>query len=147
MSSGVTVHSDCVPVFNDLKIGHKYRYIIYALTDDLHQITVLKTAAPDASYDAFVEEFKEAEEKRQCRYGVYDAEYKLNDGQTRQKLVFFLWSPENATIKQKMIYTSSKEYLRKALVGIGKEVQACDYGDLTWASVLEVLLRTEVAQS
>lgn len=147
MSSGVSVHPDCVPVFNDLKIGHKYRYIIYALTDDLHQIRVLKTAAPNESYDSFVEEFKEAEEKRQCRYGVYDADYKLNDGQTRQKLVFFLWSPESATIKQKMIYTSSKEYLRKALVGIGKEVQACDYGDLAWASVLEVLLRTEVGQT
>jgi hypothetical protein len=45
----------------------------------------------DASYDSFVEEFKEAEEQRQCRYGVYDADYKLNDGQSRQKLVFFLW--------------------------------------------------------
>lgn len=147
MSSGVTVHPDCVPIFNDLKIGHKYRYIVYSLTDDLHQIRALKTAPPDASYDSFVEEFKEAEEKRQCRYGVYDAEYKLNDGQTRQKLVFFLWSPEAATVKQKMVYTSSKDYLRKALIGIGKEVQACDYGDLAWSSVLEVLLRTEVAQT
>jgi hypothetical protein len=60
---------------------------------------------------------------------------------------FWHRSPEAATIKQKMVYTSSKEYLRKALIGIGKEVQACDYGDLAWASVLEVLLRTEVAQS
>lgn len=147
MSSGVTVHPDCVPVFNDLKLGHKFRYIIYSLTDDLHQIRVLKTAAPSSSYDGFVEEFKEAEQNRQCRYGVYDAEYKLKDGQTRQKLVFFLWSPENATVKQKMIYTSSKDYLRKALVGIGKEVQANDHGDLEWSNVLEVLLRTEVAHS
>jgi hypothetical protein len=45
-SSGVTVHPDCVPIFNELKIGHKFRYIIYSLTDDLHQIRVLKTAPP-----------------------------------------------------------------------------------------------------
>jgi hypothetical protein len=147
MSSGVTLHPDCQTVFNELKIGHKFRYIIYALTNDLHQIQVLKTAPPESSFDDFVEEFKEAEEKRQCRYGVFDAEYKLNDGQSRKKLVFFLWSPESATVKQKMVYTSSKEYLRKALVGIGKEVQACDHGDLAWASVLEVLLRTETAQT
>ena len=54
-------------------------------------------------------------------------------------------SPEAAVIKQKMIYTSSKDYLKKALVGVGKEIQACDYGDLDWSTVLENLLRTEVA--
>ena len=54
-------------------------------------------------------------------------------------------SPEAAAIKQKMLYTSSKDYLKKALVGVGKEIQACDYGDLDWTSVLDTLLRTEVA--
>jgi len=44
-----------------------------------------------ATYENFVEDLKEAEELRQCRYGVFDAEYKLKDGQSRQKLVFFLW--------------------------------------------------------
>lgn len=55
-------------------------------------------------------------------------------------------SPENAAVKQKMIYTSSKDTLKRALVGIGKDVQACDYGDLAWSNILEVLLRTETAQ-
>jgi len=44
-----------------------------------------------ATYDNFVEDLKEAEDLRQCRYGVFDAEFKLKDGQSRQKLVFFLW--------------------------------------------------------
>jgi len=44
-----------------------------------------------ATYENFVEDLREAEEKRQCRYGVFDAEYKLKDGQSRSKLVFFLW--------------------------------------------------------
>jgi hypothetical protein len=39
----------------------------------------------------FVEDLKEAEDKRECRYGVFDAEFTLNDGQSRSKLVFFLW--------------------------------------------------------
>jgi cofilin len=147
MSSGVTVHPQCVPTFNDLKIGHKYRYIVYSLTDDLKQIHVLKTAPPSATYDDFVEDLREAEQQKQGRYGVYDAEYKLKDGQSRQKIVFFLWSPDTAQIKQKMLYTSSKEYIRKALVGIGKEVQACDYEELEWSNVLDTLLRTETAGS
>lgn len=145
MASGVSVQQECVTAFNDIKLGHKFRYLVYSLTDDLKQIRVLKTAPPSCTYENFVEDLKEAETQRQCRYGVYDAEYKLKDGQNRTKLVFFLWSPENATVKQKMVYTSSKDALKRALVGIGKEVQACDYGDLEWDSVLEVLLRTEIA--
>lgn len=146
MASGVSVHQDCMTAFNEVKLGHKFRYVIYSLTDDLKQVHVLKKAPPEATYDDFVEELREAEAARQCRYGVFDAQYQLNDGQHRNKLVFFLWSPEQATVKQKMVYTSSKNALRKSLVGVGKEIQACDYGDLSWSNVMETLLRTEVAQ-
>ena len=45
-SSGVTVKQECVAVFTDIKLGHKYRYVVYALTEDLKQIHVLKTAPP-----------------------------------------------------------------------------------------------------
>jgi cofilin len=145
MASGVSVQQDCVTAFNDIKLGHKFRYIVYSLTDDLKQIRVLKLAPPGSTYEEFVEDMKEAEDKRECRYAIFDAVYKLKDGQNRTKLVFFLWSPENATTKQKMVYTSSKDALKRALVGVGKEVQANDHGDLEWSSVLEILLRTEVA--
>ena len=45
----------------------------------------------DMKYDDFVDELKEAEQKKECRYGLFDAEYELKDGQRRNKLVFFLW--------------------------------------------------------
>jgi len=45
-ASGVTVQQDCIVTFNDLKLGHKFRYIVYSLTDNLEQIRVLKTAPP-----------------------------------------------------------------------------------------------------
>ena len=44
-----------------------------------------------------------------------------------------------------MLYTSSKDALKKTLVGVGKEFQACDYGDLEWSGILDTLLRMEVA--
>ena len=47
---------------------------------------------PDATYDDFVDQFKEAEGTGQCRYGVFDAEYQTKDGNTKNKLVFFMWS-------------------------------------------------------
>lgn len=43
------------------------------------------------TYDEFVEDLREAEDKRECRYGVFDAEYELQNGEKRSKLVFFLW--------------------------------------------------------
>ena len=55
-------------------------------------------------------------------------------------------SPDNAKIKQKMVYTSSKDALKKKLVGLGKEIQANDHGDLAWEHVMEVLLRNESGQ-
>lgn len=146
MSSGVSVNETCVKVFNEIKLQHCYRYIIYTLTPDLRQIDVLKTAPITATFDEFVADLKEAEEQHECRYAVFDAEFNLNDGQKRTKLVFFLWSPETAKIKQKMVYTSSKDYLKRKLVGIAKEVQANDDSDLSWGNVLEVCLRSEYAQ-
>ena len=44
-----------------------------------------------ATFDEFVDDLLEAEVARECRYAVYDAEFKLPDGQNRSKLVFFLW--------------------------------------------------------
>jgi len=141
-SSGVSVQPCCIEAFNEIKLGHKYRYIIFSLTKDLTEITVLKTAPPQMTYDHFLEELKEAEAAQECRYAIYDAEYTLDNGQKRTKLVFFLWSPETATIKQKMVYTSSTDYLKRSLVGLGKGVQANDHEDLAWENILEILNKT-----
>jgi len=51
-------------------------------------------------------------------------------------------SPEKAKIKQKMVYASSKDALKKALgEGVAKEVQANDNGDLAWSNILEILTK------
>ena len=57
------------------------------MTEALIQVSVF----PDATYDDFVDQFKEAEGTGQCRYGVFDAEYQTKDGNTKNKLVFFMW--------------------------------------------------------
>lgn len=58
--------------------------------------------------------------------------------------VSFFRSPDGAQIKQKMVYASSRDALKKALGdGIGKEVQANDHGDLKHESVMEIICRTD----
>lgn len=41
-------------------------------------------------------------------------------------------SPDDAKIKQKMIYASSKDAIRKALVGISSEIQGTDVSEVDY---------------
>lgn len=144
MASGVQVDDECKVAFQDVKLGHKFRYIVYSLTEDLKKIHVIKRADLDAEYKDFLADMKGAEDLEECRYAIYDAEYQTKDGQPRNKIVFFMWNPESAKVKQRMVYSSSKDALKKALgEGIGKEVQANESSDLSWDHVMEIITRTD----
>ena len=45
-ASGVGVNPECMKAFTDIKLGHKYRYIVYSISKDLREISVLNTAPP-----------------------------------------------------------------------------------------------------
>ncbi|KAH0503910.1 Cofilin-1 [Microtus ochrogaster] len=42
----------------------------------------------------------------------------------KEDLVFIFWAPESAPLKSKMIYTSSKDAIKKKLTGIKHELRA-----------------------
>eukprot|EP01106_Pelomyxa_sp_JSP_P015248 TRINITY_DN5169_c0_g1_i1.p2 TRINITY_DN5169_c0_g1~~TRINITY_DN5169_c0_g1_i1.p2 ORF type:complete len:153 (-),score=73.88 TRINITY_DN5169_c0_g1_i1:185-604(-) len=132
MSSGVGVNDEVVSAYNELKLSHKSRYIILQLSTDLKQVVVAKRAPTTATWADFIAELP----KDDCRYGVFDLEFKSEDGD-RSKLVFVLWAPDTAKTKPKMIYTSSKGDLRKSLVGIGVEIQATDRSEIDLEAVLD----------
>lgn len=145
MASGVKVDNECKTAFQDIKLGRKFRYVLFGFAaGDPTQIVVLKRADPGTTYDSFTEDLFNAEQNKDCRYAVFDAEYEAATGMQKNKILFFMWSPDNATIKQKMLYSSSKDALKRAFgEGIAKEIQANDHGDLQWSSVLEVCKRTD----
>ncbi|KAF9925686.1 cofilin [Mortierella antarctica] len=134
-SSGIAVDSACVDAFQSLKLGKKVKYIIYKLSDDNKSITVEKDAA-EGTYDDFLAGLPSDD----CRYAVYDFDYSSPDGD-RNKIVFYAWSPDSAKIKSKMIYSSSKEALRKSLNGIAVEIQGTDFDEVSHDSVLEKIQR------
>mgnify|MGYP003595554735 CR=1 FL=1 len=95
-------------------------------------IEVETTGPRDATYSEFVTKLQEY--KNECRYCVFDfpASIPVEAGSEASamcvdRLVLMTWCPESAKIKQKMLYSSSYDALKKALVGIYKYVQACDY--------------------
>merc|ERR1712093_422026 len=137
MSSGVAVNDECMQKFQELKLGKKIKYIIYKLDDPSKptQIVVSKTSESQ-SYDDFLEELSETE----CLFAVYDFQYNKGEGD-RNKLCFFIWAPDNAKIKQKMVYASSKDALRRALVGVGSDIQGTDLSEVAYDSVLDKVSR------
>ncbi|CAK7897940.1 cofilin [[Candida] anglica] len=136
--SGVAVADESVSAFNDLKLGKKFKFVIFALNDKKTSIVVEETST-DADYDAFLEKLPENE----CKYAVYDFEYEIGGGEgKRSKIIFFTWSPDTAPIRSKMVYASSKDALRRALNGVAADIQGTDFSEVAYESVLERVSRS-----
>ncbi|GAA5976673.1 hypothetical protein JCM21900_002864 [Sporobolomyces salmonicolor] len=136
LSSGVAVNPECLNTYQTLKLGKKLKYIIFKLSDDMKEIQV-ETASESPSYDDFISGLPASG----CRYAVYDFEYEKGNEGKRNKLCFYAWSPDEARIKDKMIYASSKDALRRALVGIASEIQGTDFSEVAYDEVLDKVSR------
>ncbi|KAF8182348.1 actin depolymerizing factor [Pholiota molesta] len=132
MSSGVGTNDECLTAFQELKLKHKHRYIIFTLNKDLTEIVVEKTSSA-ADYDDFIADLPEVE----CRWAVYDFEFEKEGGGKRNKIVFISWSPDDAKIKQKMVFASSRDALKRSLNGIAVEIQGTDFSEVAFEAVLD----------
>ncbi|KAJ7195513.1 actin depolymerizing factor [Mycena pura] len=133
MSSGVTVHDDCIEQYNTtLKLGKKIKYMIFCLNQDNTEIIVEKVSE-SKDYEEFLADLP----KTECRWAVYDLEFEKPGGGIRQKIVFYSWAPDDAKIKAKMVFASSKDALRRSLVGISVEIQGTDYDEVAYEAVLD----------
>lgn len=52
-------------------------------------------------------------------------------------ILLYFRAPDNAKVKAKMLYSSSKEGLRKVLNGLAVEIQGTDFDEVTYDTVLE----------
>ncbi|GBE83055.1 hypothetical protein BKA93DRAFT_560165 [Sparassis latifolia] len=135
MASGIGVNSECLEAFQELKLGKKSKYIIFKINDEHTEVVVEKTS-PSKSYEDFLADLPEGE----CRWAIYDFEYE-KEGGIRNKITFFSWSPDDAKIKAKMMFASSKDGLRRSLVGVAHEIQGTDYSEVAYESVLDKVSR------
>merc|ERR1711967_4165 len=133
MASGVGVDDSCQTVYNELKMSHSKRYVIFKLNDDKSKIVVDCVGEKSETYD----DFKSKLPSNDCRYGVVDFEFKYPDGRENQKIVFVFWTPDSAAIKSKMVYASTKENFKKTLVGLGVDMQATDMSEVDVREVLD----------
>jgi cofilin len=131
MSSGVQCAPECVKEFEEMKIRSAYQYIVFQITDDKKSIVIDVKGERGASFEDFTSNLPDGG----CRYAVLDVEINTKSGATTNKLIFIAWSDDNASVKPKMLYASSKDALKKALTGINEEYQATDRGDLDLAEI------------
>ncbi|KAJ3319825.1 cofilin [Boothiomyces sp. JEL0866] len=139
MSSGVGVSNQVLQTYEDMKLGRKYAYIVFAIqnsTEIIVEKTMTTEEASKLSTPEVYESFKSSIPKDEARYGVFDLEYDLGQNGVRSKLIFIVCESK---IRSKMIYASSKKALRDRLDGIHQEVQCNDLDELAFESVFEVV--------
>ncbi|CAJ1382642.1 unnamed protein product [Effrenium voratum] len=133
MSSGVTVADECVEVHERIKMKKDLRYVTFKMSDDKKTIVVDETGDATKTYADFVKALPEGSP----RYALVDFEFTTDDGRPQNKLVFVFWSPDDkTTVKERMLYASSKDAVRKKCTGVMKEAQVNDIGDLAEAEML-----------
>jgi cofilin len=130
--TAIKVADECIPAWNDIKIGHKYRYILFNFSADLATVVVEKKADPSATYDNFLDDLP----PRDVRYAVYDFDFKDDDGNLRNRLVFIVWAPDTAPVKRKMLVASTKASVKNAFSGVALEVQATDDSEIAEPAIL-----------
>jgi len=114
-----------------MKIRSEYQYIVFKITDDKKSIVIEKKGDKGADFAEFTSTLPDGD----CRYAVLDVQIDTKSGATANKLIFIAWSDDNASVKPKMLYASSKDALKKTLSGINEEYQATDRGDLILSEI------------
>ncbi|KAJ3813278.1 hypothetical protein F5876DRAFT_87194 [Lentinula aff. lateritia] len=118
--------------YQTLKLGKKLKYIIFKFSPDNKEIITEKTSESD-NYEDFIADLPED----QCRYAVYDFQYEKEGGGQRNKVCFFLWNPDAASVRSRMLTASSKDALKKSFDGIHFDIQGSDLSEVSYENVLE----------
>ncbi|XP_076426880.1 destrin isoform X1 [Peromyscus maniculatus bairdii] len=151
-ASGVQVADEVCRIFYDMKvrkcstpeeIKKRKKAVIFCLSADKKCIVVeegkeiLVGDVGDTITDPF-KHFVGMLPEKDCRYALYDASFETKESR-KEELMFFLWAPEHAPLKSKMIYASSKDAIKKKFQGIKHEYQANGPEDLNRNSIAEKL--------
>merc|ERR1712039_1110683 len=128
-SCGVTMDDSILDMFNEMKMKHTKRYMIFKI--DSGKIVLDAQGDKDQTYEHFINAMPKAEP----RYAVVDVQFTTDDGGSREKLVFIAWSPDDCGVKPKLLYSASKDVIARKLCGIHKSIQVNSMDDLQFDEV------------
>jgi cofilin len=141
MATGIQVGDECIAKFTDFKLQKgdmkDVKFVIYKITDDATQIVEDEVGEVGQDYSDLQGKLIA---KGEPRYAVVDCAYTTADGRDASKIVFIAWVPDTCKIKQKMVYSGSKDALKRALLGIMCDINATDESELDFDSCIKVKL-------
>ena len=124
--AGIKCDDSVGTLFEELKMAKKLRWCTFKISDDFTTI-IGDASAPKTEPANQEEEWKVFADTliagSEPRYAAYDFQWTAADGHDAEKILFVLWCPDTSKIKQKMLYGSSKDAIKKALIGIGNDLQ------------------------
>lgn len=143
-----TVKDECVEAYKALvRLPFTYKYLTFMLTEiESGNPTIVidkkgerffeREGGPDATYDDFLESLGDND----CRYGVFNIEYRKTD-RGRSTDFFMFWRPDTAPIKDKMMYQAAREVMLETLskIGLGACIEARNKEEASYNSVVEQL--------
>ncbi|NP_001079595.1 destrin, actin depolymerizing factor S homeolog [Xenopus laevis] len=145
MASGVRI-DDCISAeFQEMKLRKsKKKVIFFCFTEDEKFITLDKEKEILVDHKGdFFQTLKSMFPEKKCCYALIDVNY--STGETlRQDLMFVMWTPDTATIKQKMLFASSKSSLKQALPGVQKQWEIQSREDLTLQQLAEKISNSKI---
>uniref|UniRef100_A0AAZ3RCJ8 ADF-H domain-containing protein n=1 Tax=Oncorhynchus tshawytscha TaxID=74940 RepID=A0AAZ3RCJ8_ONCTS len=145
MASGIAVHDDVVLTFDKIRVRlqgadkqEQLKLVLFKISDDGKCIVVdedkcLKVKDLNGEEDVF-RKIVNMMPTEDCRYALYDCSWESKDS-PKEDLVFIMWAPEHSTIKKKMKYASSKQYIKAKFQGLKFEWQVNDMSDAKDSSV------------
>ncbi|EIE20340.1 actin depolymerizing protein [Coccomyxa subellipsoidea C-169] len=140
--SGISVSEDAVNMYYFLKAKSSYRWATWMINNDGNEVVIADLGSKDSTYQDLLAVLPGSD----CRYGVYDHQFKNSEGCIFNKLVFINWAPDAARIKAKMMYASTKDFFKGFLDGLSVELQGSDLGDISEQDVAEAVRSTVTRQ-
>jgi len=109
-------------------------FILFKIGNDKKTIIIDKKVDNFDSYDDFLKTIEDVE--KQCRYAIVDISFETTDNRPTSKMVMVSWIPDTAKIREKMMYAGSKQALQSSCSGIGIQIDASDFSDLDFDSMI-----------
>ncbi|XP_071377046.1 non-muscle cofilin 1-like [Centroberyx affinis] len=138
MASGVRVSDEVLALFNKMRVHHSgddyqehSKFVLLKIDNDkiiVDEDNNLKVKDVKGDENVY-KRLTSLLPKKQCCYALYDCCYETKET-AKEDLVFIMWAPQDAPIKQRMLYASSCTGFKKALPGIKHEWQINDDADV-----------------
>lgn len=149
MASGVQVDDVVKDLYNDMKVNkandkssERIRLATFKIEKD-KIIVKEKIREVDLGPNTCFEKFKEKLIDDECTYILYDCHYDTLETH-KEELIFEMWCGPLARIKDRMIYASSKDALKKVFTGCKHNLEKCDREDFGIEAFIRDVLGKDV---